>query len=188
MTSNDIYVRPARNSIFIQGTEEIKYGTQVNEHSIFKPRCAVLRAPPVTIIIWPGNYLELNVPKELQAYEQRTIEPRSDTSKHQSQLDKWPTPNVAEQVAGKIRILNDTSSPQRVGKNEHICQSTPVVYTTSKHVTLATIMQKDVFDHNFQTKSLRMTILPSRYMYMFFRSRNLMEPFDITYDLDLAMS
>ena len=31
----------------------------------------------------------------------------------------------------KICILNDTSSPQRVGKNEHICQSTPVVYTTN---------------------------------------------------------
>ena len=131
MTSNDISVRPARNSIFIQGTEEIKYGTQVNEHSIYKPRCALLRAPPVTTTIWPGDYLELNVPKELQTYEQLTIEPRSDTSKQKSQLDKWPTPDVTEQVAGKIRILNDTSSPQRVGKNEHICQSTPVVYTTN---------------------------------------------------------
>ena len=58
MTSNDISVRPARNSIFIQGTEEIKYGTQINEHSIFKPRCALLRAPPVTTTIWPGDYLE----------------------------------------------------------------------------------------------------------------------------------
>ena len=51
MTSNDISVRPARNSIFIQGTEEIKYSTQVNEHSIFKPRCALLRAPPITTTI-----------------------------------------------------------------------------------------------------------------------------------------
>ena len=130
-TSNDISVRPARNSIFIQGTEEIKYGTQVNEHSIFKPRCSLLRTPPVTSTIWPGDYLELNVPKELQTYEQLTIEPRSVTSKHQSQLDKWPNPDVTEQVAGKIHILNDTSAPQRIGKNEHICQSTPVVYTTS---------------------------------------------------------
>ena len=34
-----------------------------------------------------------------------------------------------------------------------------------KHVTLATIMQKDVFDHNFRTKPLGMTILASRYMF-----------------------
>ena len=33
-----------------------------------------------------------------------------------------------------------------------------------ERVTLATIMQKDVFDHNFRTKALRMTILASRYI------------------------
>ena len=88
MTSNDISVRPARNSTFIQGTEEITYDSQVNEHSIYKPRCALLRAPPDTTTIWPGDYLELNVPKELQNYEQLTTEPKYDTSKQQSQLDK----------------------------------------------------------------------------------------------------
>ena len=55
-----------------------------------------------------------------------------------------------------------------------------------ERVTLATIMQKDVFDHNFRTKALRMTILASRYM--FSRSRNLMVPFVLTYDLDLSRS
>ena len=55
-----------------------------------------------------------------------------------------------------------------------------------KRVTLATIMQKDVFDHNFRTKALGMTILASRYMFL--RSRNLMVPFVLTYDLDLSRS
>ena len=55
-----------------------------------------------------------------------------------------------------------------------------------KCVTLAAIMQKDVFDHNFQSKALRMMILASRYM--FSRSRNLMVPFVLTYDLDLSRS
>ena len=66
-------------------------------------------------------------------------------------------------------------------------------YTTNAHglnvrecVTLATIMQKDIFDHNFRTKALRMTILASRYM--FSRSRNLMVPFVLTYDLELSRS
>ena len=55
-----------------------------------------------------------------------------------------------------------------------------------KRVTLATIMQKDVFDHNFWTKALGMTILASRYMFL--RSRNVMVPFVLTYDLDLSRS
>ena len=55
-----------------------------------------------------------------------------------------------------------------------------------EHVTLATIMQKDVFDHNFWTKALRMTILVSRSM--FSRSKNLMVPFVLAYDLDLLRS
>ena len=38
------------------------------------------------------------------------------------------------------------------------------MYDVREHVTLATIMQKDVFDHNFRTEELRMTILASRYM------------------------
>ena len=55
-----------------------------------------------------------------------------------------------------------------------------------ERVTFATIKQKDVFDHNFPTKALRMTILASRYM--FSRSSNLMVPFVLTYDLDLSRS
>ena len=34
-----------------------------------------------------------------------------------------------------------------------------------ERVTLASIMQKDVFGHNFRTKALGMTILASRYMF-----------------------
>ena len=55
-----------------------------------------------------------------------------------------------------------------------------------ERVTLATIIEKDVFDHNFRSKALRMMILASRYM--FSRSRNLMVPFVLTYDLDLSRS
>ena len=55
-----------------------------------------------------------------------------------------------------------------------------------ERVTLATIMQKDVFDHNFWTKALMTMILASRSM--FFRSVNLMVSFLLTYDLDLLRS
>ena len=47
-------------------------------------------------------------------------------------------------------------------------------------------MQKDVFDHNFSAKALRMMILVSRSMFL--RSRNPMVPFIVANDLDLSRS
>ena len=55
---------------------------------------------------------------------------------------------------------------------------------THLRITMSTIMQKDVFDHNFQTKALKMTILVFRSMFL--RPRNLMVPFILTYDRDLC--
>ena len=63
-----------------------------------------------------------------------------------------------------------------------------VVWTCDirERITLATIMQKTIFDHNFRTKALRMTIFASRYMFL--RSKDLMVSFVFTYDLDLSRS
>ena len=44
-------------------------------------------------------------------------------------------------------------------------------------------MQKDVFNHNFRTKVLKITILESRSMFL--RSRNLMVPFILPMTLPL---
>ena len=52
-----------------------------------------------------------------------------------------------------------------------------------ERVMLATIMQKDVFDHNFWTKALRMILVS---IDLFFRSRNPMVPFILPYDRDLC--
>ena len=51
-------------------------------------------------------------------------------------------------------------------------------------ITMSTIMQKDVFDHNFQTKALKMTIVVSRSMFL--RPRNPMVLFILTFDCDLC--
>ena len=59
-------------------------------------------------------------------------------------------------------------------------------FDVRERVTFATIKQKDVFHLNLRTKALRMTILASRYI--FSRSRNLMVPFVLTYDLHLSTS
>ena len=58
-----------------------------------------------------------------------------------------------------------------------------MVWTWDVHecVTLATILQKSVFDHIFWTKALRNAILVFRSMFL--RSRNPMVPFILTHDL-----
>ena len=55
-----------------------------------------------------------------------------------------------------------------------------------ERVMLATILQKDIFSHNFSTKALRLTIL--MFISMFLRSRNPMMPFMLPYDFDLSRS
>lgn len=35
---------------------------------------------------------------------------------------KWPSPRIAESVAGKIRLRNYTCKPQQLRRNDHVCQ------------------------------------------------------------------
>ena len=53
-------------------------------------------------------------------------------------------------------------------------------------VMLATIMQKDIFGHNFLTKEIRSTILMS--ISMFSMSRNPMVPFMLPIDFNFSSS
>lgn len=41
-------------------------------------------------------------------------------------FDSWPTPCVIRSVSGKVRLPNDTRSPQLLKKDEHFCQIQPV--------------------------------------------------------------
>ena len=81
-------------------------------------------------------------------------------------------------------ILTQGSLGQGLSTNQRISW---VVWTWDvlQRVRLAIIIQKEVFDHDFRSKALRMMILASRYM--FSRSRNLMVTFVFTYDLDLDL-
>ena len=54
-----------------------------------------------------------------------------------------------------------------------------------ERVTLATIMQKDIFDHNFRTKALMTMILASRYVFYVKESDSAVF---FIYDLDLSRS
>ena len=122
MESNDIAVRPAKSQ---QQTVTINSTAR---------RAIVLRFPPTSPIVWPGEFLEVELPGDappdsVYALELRTYAP-SVRKLTASQL--WAQPTIVSSVAGKIRIPNLTTEPHFLKRNEHFCQ-VHAVYTPEAH-------------------------------------------------------
>ncbi len=117
MERNDIMVRPAKKQIIVQDNTIIYYGSKnKNKHHIIR-RTHVVRAPPHNLTIWPGDFLEINVPDDVSDKE-IAVEPRVN-----GQSDPvWPMPIILPCVANRVRIPNLTETPQRVARNSHFCQ------------------------------------------------------------------
>ena len=123
MTVNDVSLRPAKHQIIIQDDCIVTYGHVTSDkvqNRVRRTQAFVLRAESQATVVWPGSYIEVEVPKELQSDTVLAIEPRFDNDKHKK---AWVRPQIAESVGGKLRIVNDTSDPQAVGKHEHFCQA-----------------------------------------------------------------
>ena len=123
MSTNDIAIYPSKHKIVIRDQISIHYGSQSGEQNpnsqthVRRTQAFLIRAPDTSSVIWPGCYGEFNVPKELDQDGVLAVEPDSS-----SRTFSWPDPHITEAVAGKIRILNNTSEPQRLQKNEHFCR------------------------------------------------------------------
>ena len=117
MESNDIAVHPAksqRQTVTINSTAR---------------RAIVLRFPPTSTTVWPGEFLEVELPGDappdsVGALELRTYA-RSVRKLTASQL--WVQPTIVSSVAGKMRIPNLTTE-----RNEHFCQ-VHAVYRPEAH-------------------------------------------------------
>ena len=122
MITNDISVRPSQHQVTIHGTDFAYYGeapTESPTSNIRRAHAHVLRAPPTTTVVWPGQYLELDLPDEIAPDTTLAIEPRVNGSKLSGE---WPHPHITQAVAHQIRILNDTGEPKRVPRHDHLCQ------------------------------------------------------------------
>ena len=129
METNDIAVRPARREVLIGDDLVYKYGsTTPKGPNPVARRAFVLRAPSPSKTIWPGEYLELKLPDDVEPDAEYAIEPRMDAPsvRKLKQTRIWPCPSVLSSVASKIRIPNLTSEPHTLKRNEHFCQVTPV--------------------------------------------------------------
>lgn len=122
MTANDISVRPAKQQILIDECTVVHYGSVPSQSSynrIRRTQAYVLRSTSAATVVWPGNYIELDLPSDLDPDCTVSVESHVDSPKSS---DNWPSPTILEAVSGKIRILNNTSKPQPLRKNEHFCQ------------------------------------------------------------------
>lgn len=130
MSANDISVRPAKQQIIIQDTEFVHYGPGVqksSEHHVRRAQAAfVLRAPALSTVTWPGSYVELDIPSDVDPEGTFAVEPQADKQ-------SWLSPQIVDAVNGKIRILNDTPTPVSTRKHEHVCyaRNTVASYPTS---------------------------------------------------------
>ena len=129
METNDVAVRPARREVIISDDIVYNYGSIPSKGpNPVARRAFVLRAPSPSKTIWPGEYLEINLPEDAEPDAEYAIEPRMDAPRVRrlKQTQLWPRPSVLSSVASKIRIPNLTSEPHTLKRNEHFCQVTPV--------------------------------------------------------------
>ena len=132
LITNDISVRPATQQLTIQGSETIQYLTDeknnAQTHIIRAATSYVLRSSTPTTVIWPGDYLEIDVPPELGTDSTIAVEPRCDVAQPKRPLTNnklWPQPQVLESVGSKVRLTNTSDEPYTVRRHDHICWARP---------------------------------------------------------------
>ena len=120
MITNDISVRPAKGQVLIQGSKILAYhpkstaGSQA--HAVRCTQSYVLCSSAPTTVVLPEEYLELDLPPNIDpdctlATEARTDAPSNQCSKV-SQL--WPQSQIVEAVASRVHLVNDTAEPRTV--------------------------------------------------------------------------
>lgn len=129
MEHNDVAIRPAKREIILGDGTTYHYGSTNNVNANHSVRCVVLRAPPATTTVWPGDFIELKLPEDSPPDSEYAVEPHFVAPNEKS---VWPPPQITHSVAGKIRIPNLTKEPRRVQRNEHVCSIRPVRVVTDK--------------------------------------------------------
>lgn len=136
MEKNDITIRPAKRRICL-GDDVYSYGclqTTMDRHA--ERRAHVLRAPRKDMV-WPGEYIEVELPPELLDLDSElAIEPHVNAPRTQQGQQQWPAPALVRGVSGRIRLLNLTTEPQPVQKSEHLCRARATYVPATTELTI----------------------------------------------------
>ncbi|KAK2151113.1 hypothetical protein LSH36_375g03010 [Paralvinella palmiformis] len=84
---NDITIRTAKHLVILSDGSHVQYGPNVfnSDPSIRRNQAHLLRAPS-TSTLWPGEFLELNIPDDASLEGQAALEPRTDADCYSSWL------------------------------------------------------------------------------------------------------
>ena len=115
MIHNDISVRPSKRLELVGDETVFEYHHQSkpsSAHSINYVAAHILHVSSRTTI-WPGEFIEVNIPPGLPGDTEMALEPRCDTNKLSCD---WPPLSIVGSTYGKIRIPNLTTSPMVLKK------------------------------------------------------------------------
>ena len=126
MIANDISVRPSKCQVRIQDSLVIYYQPRAPpnpaSHAVRRAQCHVLRSSSPPTVLWPGEFIEVDTPPDLDQDTFLAVEPIPGTL-----TQKWLTPQVVESVGSKIRLVNASNEPQRIKRHDHICRALPII-------------------------------------------------------------
>ena len=135
LITNDISLRPSKCQINIRDTETVHYeyhkAPQSSVHTVRRAQSYVIRTLSNASVLWPGEFIELDLPSDLGEDQSIAIEPHATDPKSARHKDPnaWPPPQIVDAVGTKIRLLNATDQPQPIRRHEHIC--------TARHTSTA---------------------------------------------------
>ena len=121
MDRNDIHTRPYKTLVCIGDKSAYKYGSNECPLSPSARLVSILRAPARKSTIWPGDYIEVNIPEDMVLGDnplEYALEPNTINRPNMS----WPAPVILSSLSGTIRIPNTTNEPQVLKGHEHFCQ------------------------------------------------------------------
>ena len=122
MVKNDVWLRPSKEIIGI--------GDKMYDYKVASSRAPMARRVQTTLIrspsnltVWPGDFVELEVPDQFSGQEVG-IEPRLDSTLNTKSPSAklWPDPQLLTCCDNTIRIPNSFSEPLSIKKGDHLCQ------------------------------------------------------------------
>ena len=121
---NDVFVRPGRKTIHIGDcctfyTE----GSGRRDGKLNRGGVASVLRVPAQVTLFPGNRLELPMPKSFENESDVAVEPRYDAPSIRSKESQaWLECHIAEVVDGMVAVYNKSKHPVQLKKHEQGCQ------------------------------------------------------------------
>jgi hypothetical protein len=161
MEYNDISVRPAKKQLVIGGQYTYPYGSGKSSSTQHSIRRALTMRATATTTIWPGEYIEVDIPSEFPSADQcYAIEPHQSTSTiNSNKSHMWPIPEIVHSVSKKVRIPNLTSEP----RHEHFCQIRTVM--SSEHANSENCQLDTKHSKTSQTSQLPKTTVLKNHLH-----------------------